>query len=155
MAWDSIHRVVGGNGQVTMTPGYLSETITLGNDADKSTSHIPVPVKSDFTILAVFANDLGAGGDADTYIQVEHSINGADWIKQGKFESGGVVTSDISDDMAKIALLDDGLLAEDDGAMMMYAVETHGMSPYTRFTVKANGADESGNSCTFYIIPHY
>ena len=53
MAWDRIHRTVGGNGQVTMTPGYLSETITLGNDADASTSHLDYPTKSDATILVV------------------------------------------------------------------------------------------------------
>ena len=67
MAWDRIHKVIGSNGQVTMTPGYLSETITLGNDADSSTSPFDYPLKSDITVLAKFSGDL----IADTYVQIE------------------------------------------------------------------------------------
>ena len=77
MAWDSIHKVVGRNGQVTMTPGYLSETITLGNNADATTSHLPYPVKSDFTILVIISDAGGAANmAADAYLQVEHSFDG-------------------------------------------------------------------------------
>ena len=57
--------------------------------------------------------------------------------------------------MAKIAGIDDSLTAENNGLMMLYDVDTHGMATYTRFTVKANGQDESSNHVTFYIIPHF
>ena len=155
MAWDSIHKTVGSNGQMPMTPGYLSETITLGNNADSSTSHIAFPVKSDFTILAKFSADLG-NTNHDTYIQVEHSHDGTTWFKHGNFEEDASVDhDDISKNMSKIAAIDDSLQLEAEGMMMMYSVETHGMSPYTRFTVKANGANESAKTCIFYIIPHY
>ena len=152
MAWDRIHKTIGSNGQVTMTPGYLSETITLGNNADASTSVLDYPIKSDMTVLAKFSADLGA----DTYVQVEHSYDGTTWFKEGNFEEdGGVDHDDISKNMAKIAGIDDSLTAENNGLMMLYDVDTHGMATYTRFTVKANGQDESSNHVTFYIIPHF
>ena len=152
MAWDRIHRSVGGNGQVTMTPGYLSEQITLGNDADATTSVLDYPIKSDITILAKFSADLAA----DTYVQVEHSWDGTTWIKQGQFEEDGSVDhDDLSKDMAKISAIDDSLNTEANGMMMLYDVDSHGMSHYTRFTVKANGQNESTKTCTFYIFPHF
>ena len=152
MAWDRMHRTVGTNGQVTMTPGYLSEKVNLGDDADASSSYLDYPIKSDYTILAVFNADLAA----DTYVQIEHSIDGSTWIKQGEFEEDASVDhDDISKNMAKIAGIDDSLTAENNGLMMLYDVDTHGMSTYTRFTVKANGQDESSNHVTFYIIPHF
>ncbi len=146
-----MHKVVGSNGQITHTPGYYTETITLGDNADSSTSHIPYPVKSDFTVLAKFSADLAA----DTYVQVEHSVDGSTWFKQGQFETGTPATSDISNDMAKIAAIDDSEVTEGDGIMMMYAVELHGMSKFTRFTVKANGQNESTKTVTFHIMPHF
>tara|TARA_R110000824_G_scaffold3483_2_gene16499 strand:+ start:1254 stop:1712 length:459 start_codon:yes stop_codon:yes gene_type:complete len=152
MAWDNIHKIIGSNSQVTMTPGYYSETITLGNNADSSTSILSFPVKSDFTILAKLSADLAA----DTYIQVEHSLNGATWFKHGEFEEDlGVDHDDISKNMSKIAAIDISLMVESEGLMMMYAVDSHGMSPNTRFTVKANGQNESAKTCAFYIIPHF
>ena len=153
MAWDSIRKTIGSNGQVTMTPGYLSETITLGNNLDASTSHIPYPVKSDATILAVFSADLGA----DTYVQVEHSVDGSTWIKQGEFEEDASVDhDDISKNMAKVAALDISIMANlNTGCMMLYDIDSHGAAPYTRFTVKANGQNESSKTCTFHFIPHF
>tara|TARA_Y100001963_G_scaffold100972_1_gene138902 strand:+ start:3135 stop:3593 length:459 start_codon:yes stop_codon:yes gene_type:complete len=152
MAWDRIHKTIGSNGQVTMTPGYLSETITLGDaTTDASTSHIDYPTKADFTVLAVFSAVL----TADTYVQVEHSIDGVNWIAQGQFEEDTPDFDDLSHDMAKIAALDTSAQTEDDGVMMMYDIDSHGMAPYTRFTVKANGSDESTTTCTFHIIPHF
>ena len=152
MAWDRMHRTVGTNGQVTMTPGYLSEKVNLGDDADASSSYLDYPIKSDYTILAVFNADLAA----DTYVKIEHSIDGSTWIKQGEFEEDSTVDhDDISKYMAKIAGIDDSLTAENNGLMMLYDVDTHGMAPYTRFTIKANGQDESSNHATFYIIPHF
>jgi hypothetical protein len=152
MAWDRIHRTVNGNGGVSMTPGYLSETITLGNNADSSTSVLDYPVKSDITILAKFSADL----ETDTYVQVEHSFDGTTWFKEGNFEEdGGVDHDDISKNMAKIAAIDDSIQTESDGMMMMYDIDSHGMAPYTRFTVKANTEDESSKTCTFYLIPHF
>jgi hypothetical protein len=152
MAWDRIHKTIGSNGQVTMTPGYLSERIDLGNDADSSTSVIDYPIKSDMTVLAKFSADLGA----DTYVQVEHSYDGTTWFKEGNFEEdGGVDHDDISKNMAKVAAIDDSLQTESDGMMMMYDIDSHGMANYTRFTVKANGTDESTKTCTFYLFPHF
>ena len=152
MAWDRLHRSVDGNGAVTMTPGYLSERVNLADDADASSSSLDYPIKSDYTILAVFNADLGA----DTYVQIEHTIDVSTWIKQGDFEEDASVDhDDISKNMAKIAGIDDSLTAENNGLMMLYDVDTHGMATYTRFTVKANGQDESSNHVTFYIIPHF
>ena len=152
MAWDRIHKSVDSNGAVTMTPGYLSETITLGNNADASTSHFPYPVKSDVTMLVRFSGDLAV----DTYVQVEHSWDGSNWIKQGQFEEDASVDhDDLSKDMAKIAGIDDSLNTESDGMMMLYDVDSHGMANYTRFTVKANGANESSKTATFYLFPHF
>ena len=152
MAWDRIHKTIGSNGQVTMTPGYLSETITLGNNADASTSVLDYPIKSDMTVLAKFSADL----EADTYVQIEHSWDGTTWVKQGEFEEdGGVDHDDISKNMAKISAIDDSLVSEDEGVMMMYDIDSHGMANYTRFTVKANGQNEGGKTCIFYFIPHY
>jgi len=152
MAWEIIHRTVGSNGQVTINTGYLSEEITLGNDADASTSHLPYPTKSDATMLVVFSADLST----DTYVQLEHSIDGTTWIKQGQFEEDASVDhDDISKDMAKIAGIDDSLNTENNGMMMMYDIDSHGAAPYTRFTVKANGQNESTKTATFYFIPHF
>ena len=151
MAWDKIHRVIGGNGQVTMTPGYYSETITLGNDADASTSPLDTPLKSDITILAKFSADLGA----DTYVQLEHSWDGVTWIKQGQFETGTPATTDLSKDISKISAIDDSVLSEDEGVMMLYDIDSHGAANYTRFTVKANGTNESSKTCAFYLFPHF
>ena len=152
MAWDRIHKTIGSNGQVTMTPGYLSERIDLGNDADSSTSVIDYPIKSDMTVLAKFSADLGA----DTYVQVEHSYDGTTWFKEGNFEEdGGVDHDDISKNMAKVAAIDDSLQTDSDGMMMLYDIDSHGMANYTRFTVKANGTDESTKTCTFYLFPHF
>ena len=152
MAWDRIHKTIGSNGQVTMTPGYLSETITLGNNADASTSVLDYPIKSDMTVLAKFSADL----EADTYVQIEHSWDGTTWVKQGEFEEdGGVDHDDISKNMAKISAIDDSLVSEDEGVMMMYDIDSHGMANYTRFTVKANGQDESSKTCIFYLFPHF
>ena len=152
MAWDRIHKTIGSNGQVTMTPGYLSETITLGNNADASTSVLDYPIKSDMTVLAKFSADL----EADTYVQIEHSWDGTTWVKQGEFEEdGGVDHDDISKNMAKISAIDDSLVSEDEDVMMMYDIDSHGMANYTRFTVKANGQDDSSKTCIFYLFPHF
>jgi hypothetical protein len=153
MAWDRIHKTIGSNGQVTMTPGYLSETITLGDDADASTSAIDYPIKSDMTVLAKFSADLAA----DTYVQVEHSWDGTTWIKIGDFEGDtSVAVDDISKNMAKVAAYDISAVADlSGGAMMMYDIDSHGMANYTRFTVKANGQDESSKTCVFYLFPHF
>jgi hypothetical protein len=153
MAWDRIHRTIGSNGQVTMTPGYLSETITLGNDADASTSPLDYPIKSDTTILVKFDNDI----TADTYVQVEHSWDGTTWIKEGNFEEDNSVDhDDISKDMSKISALDTVTISDmSDGVMMLYDIDSHGAANYTRFTVKANGTDESDTTATFYLFPHF
>ena len=107
MVWDRLHRTVNSDGRVTCTPGYLSEQITLGNNADASTSHLDYPTKSDATILVKFSADLSA----DTYVQVEHSWDGVTWVKHGEFEEDATVDhDDISKNMAKIAAIDDSLV---------------------------------------------
>ena len=163
MAWNSMNRIVGGNGQVTMTPGYYSEgPFTLPNwssvDTDIVTSHLPFPVKSDFTILIFISDGDGdpANMGADTYLQVEHSIDKIKWVQRGEIETDATVaTDDISKNMAKIGVIDISEGAESDGMMFLYAVDTHGMSPYTRFVLKDNGVSEVGHFATFYIIPHF
>ena len=148
MAWDKMHRVVGGNGQVTMTPGYLTETITLGDDADASTSYLPVSLNSDATILAIFSRDI----TVDTYIQVEHSWDGVTYVKQGQFEIDASITgADISQDMSKIGYIDSDVVTETEGLMMLFDIDSHGAANYTRLTVKANGQDESRQTCIFYL----
>jgi len=153
MAWDRIHRTVGSNGQVTMTPGYLSETITLGNDADASTSPLDYPLKSDITVLVKFDRDI----TVDTYVQVEHSWDGTTWIKEGNFEEDNSVDhDDISKDMSKISALDTVVISDmSDGVMMLYDIDSHGAANYTRFTVKANGTNEDNTTATFYLFPHF
>jgi len=153
MAWDRIHRSVNSDGGVSMTPGYYSETITLGNDADASTSPLDYPIKSDTTILVKFDNDI----TADTYVQVEHSWDGTTWIKEGNFEEDNSVDhDDISKDMSKISALDTVTISDmSDGVMMLYDIDSHGAANYTRFTVKANGQNESAKTAIFYFIPHF
>jgi hypothetical protein len=154
VAWDDMHRVVGLNGQISMTPGFLSETITLGNNADSSTSIITnIATNSDVTVLVQFGRDLAA----DTYVQIEHSINGTTWFKKGEFEEDNTVDhDDISKNMAKISALDTSLIdTANEGVMMLYDIDSHGVSRFMRFTVKANGQDESANEATFYLLPHF
>jgi hypothetical protein len=153
MAWDRIHRSVNSDGGVSMTPGYYSETITLGNDADASTSVLDTPIKSDTTILVKFSRDI----TADTYVQIEHSWNGTTWVKEGNFEEDASVDhDDLSKDMSKISGLDVSVLGDmSDGVMMLYDIDSHGAANYTRFTVKANGTDESDTTATFYLFPHF
>ena len=154
MAWDRFNKVLHASGEgYALTTGYSKETITLGDDVDAFTSPLDVPTKSDATILAVFSRDI----TVDTYIQIEHSIDGTTWIKQGEFEEDlSVDHDDISKNMAKIAAIDASVMATlTNGMMMLYDIDTHGAAPYTRFTVKANGTDESDTECTFYFIPHY
>jgi len=153
MAWDRFHKSVNSDGGVSATTGYLSETITLGNDADASTSQLTIPTKSDATILVMFSADLAA----DTYVQIEHSVDGSTWFKQGEFEEDDSVDhDDISKNMAKIAALDISIMDNlNTGCMMLYQIDTHGAGVYTRFTVKANGQNESSKTATFYFIPHF
>ena len=154
MAWDKDHRVYNASGSVEMTPGYLSETITLGNNADASTSIItPLAFNSDKTVLVQFGRDLAA----DTYVQIEHSIDGTTWFKKGEFEEDGSVDhDDISKNMAKISALDTSLIdTASEGVMMLYDIDSHGVSRFMRFTVKANGQNESANEATFSIVQHF
>ena len=153
MAWYKIHRSVNSDGGVSMTPGYYSETITLGNDADASTSVLDTPIKSDTTILVKFSADI----TADTYVQVEHSWDGTTWIKEGNFEEDNSVDhDDLSKDMSKISALDTVVISDmSDGLMMLYDIDSHGAANYTRFTVKANGVNESSKTATFYLFPHF
>ena len=147
-----MHKSINSNGAVTMTPGYYSETITLGNNADSSTSILNVPVKSDYTILATFSAELSA----DTYIQVEHSVDGSTWIAQGVIEEDSSVDhDDITKNRAKIAAVDISLTSEDDGIFWLYDLDDNCKGMKTRFTVKANGQNESSKTCLFQLIPHF
>ena len=78
MAWERIHRTINANGGVSVTTGYLSETITLGDDADSSTSHLPIATKSDATILAVF-------DAASTFVCKRRCCNDCNFILFSKF----------------------------------------------------------------------
>ena len=157
MAWDTKHKVYNSTGSVEMTTGYYSETITLGNNTDASTSALPGPVKSDMTILLIFSRDI----TVDTYIQIEHSLQSrplGTWFKQGNFEEDASVDhDDISKNMAKLAAIDASIMADlrYNGMMLLYDIDTHGTGRHVRFTVKANGTDESDTTATFYVIPHF
>tara|TARA_R110001583_G_scaffold40747_7_gene130006 strand:+ start:9687 stop:10145 length:459 start_codon:yes stop_codon:yes gene_type:complete len=152
MAWEKMHRTVGSNGEVTMSPGYYEETVTLGNNADASTSALDFPIKSDITILATFSGDL----TGDTYIQVEHSIDGTTWVKQGVLEEDGSVDhDDITRNRAKMAAVDDSLTAENNGIFWLYELDSNCKGLFTRFTVKANGGNESAKTCKFQLISHF
>jgi len=159
MAWDKLHKTTDSNGKQEFTVGYASETITLADSSssntDVSTSILPRPITSDITVLVVFSGELSA----DTYVQVEHSWNGTTWVKQGEFESdtgvGNPGIDDISKNMAKLASIDSSVTTEAQGIMMMYDLDVHGAAPYTRFTVKGNGADESGETATFYLLKQF
>ena len=158
MAWDRIHKTVNANGGVSMTPGYLSETIALGDTADSSTSPLDYPTKSDYTVLVIFtviSSGNAATLGADAKIAVEHSVDGTTYIKQGQFEQGSISTSDISKEMHLLSVVDVSENVEGQGMMMMFDIDSHGMAPYTRFTVMNNTQDESANQATFYIIPHF
>ena len=163
MAWEKMHRTVGSNGEVTMSPGYYEETVTLGNNADASTSALDFPIKSDITILATFSGDLSAAGGTfsgdltgDTYIQVEHSIDGTTWVKQGVLEEDGSVDhDDITRNRAKMAAVDDSLTAENNGIFWLYELDSNCKGLFTRFTVKANGGNESAKTCKFQLISHF
>ena len=155
MAWDRIHKTIGGNGQVTMTPGYLSETITLADGSSSmvaaSTSAIDYPIKSDYTLLIDFSSDLAN----DSFVRVEHSWDGTTWVKEGKFETGTASTSDLSDDMSKLGIIDVNIVGDTrDGLMLLYDIDGHGKGKYTRFTIECN-ADLSTQNATFYIVPHF
>ena len=157
MAWDTKHKVYNSTGSVEMTTGYFSETITLGNNADASTSALPGPVKSDMTILIIFSHDI----TVDTYIQVEHSLQSlplGTWFKQGAFEEDASVDhDDISKNMAKLGAIDASIMGDlsSNGMMLLYDIDTHGTGRHVRFTVKANGQNESSKTATFYVIPHF
>ena len=154
MAWDNKHITTNANGGQDFKLGYLSETITLGNDADASTSHIPYPIKSDATVLVMIEDTFAS--DADTYIQIEHSWDGVTYVKQGQFEvDSSIDGNDISQDMSKIGYIDSSIITETEGLMMLFDIDSHGAANYTRFTIKANGQDESSNHATFYIFPHF
>ena len=154
MAWDNKHVTTNSNGGQDFKLGYLSETITLGNDADASTSHIPYPIKSDATVLVMIEDTFAS--NAETYIQVEHSWDGVTYVKQGQFEiDSSIDGNDISQDMSKIGYIDSDVVTETEGLMMLFDIDSHGKGTYSRITVKANGQDESSNHATFYIFPHF
>ena len=74
----------------------------------------------------------------------------------GEFEEDATVDQDdISKNMAKLAGIDDSLTKENSWLMMLYDLDSHGVGRFTRITVKANGADESTKTCTFYLVPHF
>ena len=51
MAWDNMNRVVGSNGQVTMTPGHLQETITLLDWSDAANNGVSAYIDSNGKII--------------------------------------------------------------------------------------------------------
>lgn len=152
MAWDKLHKVTSSNGKVECTPGYMTETITLGAaSATVVTSVLPGPYKSDMTILFKPSSNLAN----DITISVEHSVDGTNFIKIGQFDATAAVTGNISNDMSKIGIID--LSATGDasgGAMFLYALDSHGVSRHIRFSAVAV-ADESSKTGIFTVIPHF
>ena len=131
MAWDKLHKVTSSNGKVECTPGYMTETITLGAaSATVVTSVLPGPYKSDMTILFKPSSNLS------------NDITIA-------------VTGNISNDMSKIGIIDLGATGDaSGGAMFLYALDSHGVSRHIRFSAVAV-ADESSKTGIFTVIPHF
>lgn len=152
MGWTTIHKTTDSNGRMSHETGYWTETIDLGNNADASTSSIPFPLVGDFTVLIDFSAEL----NADTWIQIEHSINGTDWFKTGHSGTEDLATTNLTggEDPSKIVYIDVSRQLEVNGLFFTYNIATHGMSKFIRFTVKANGQNESGCDLTFYVVPH-
>ena len=150
MAWDRFHKTINSDGKVECTTGYMSETITLANAGTARTSTLPGPYKSDMTIL--FKPSTTLAGDAT--VKVEHSINGTDFFPVGQFDTFTPATTDISHDMSIIGITDVTAVAEEDGSMFLYALDSHGSSRGIRFSVTSVGNDSSKTG-VFSVIPHF
>ena len=150
MAWDRFHKTIDGNGKVECTTGYMSETVTLTNAGTVRTSILPGPYKSDMTILFKPSGTLA--GDAT--VRLEHSVNGTDFFPVGQFDTTTIATTDISHDMSIIGITDASQVAEEDGSMFLYALDSHGASRGIRFSVTSVGND-SARTGVFSVIPHF
>jgi len=162
MAWTNIHRTVGGNGQVTVNTGYWEETISQLDWSDAAnngkaayTSKIPISSNNVFTVLVTLSEDIA---DTDTFLRVEHSIDGTVW--HGYAQSGTTILdpTDLTggSDISKLAVLDD---SDEDWATVkyffVYDPETHGAGKYVRFGYDDDGAaNQSGETIKWQIIPH-
>lgn len=151
MAWDKLHKVISSNSKVECTPGYATETITLGGaGATVTTSILPGPYKSDMTIL--FKPSAALAGDAT--VKIQHSINGTDFTTIGQFDTFTVATTDISHDMSTIGIIDQDVVAEENGLMFLYALDSHGLSRNIRFSV-THVSNDSAKTGVFTVIPHF
>ena len=161
MSWTRIHRTVSSTGQVTVKTGYSSETINLLDWSDAAnngkaayTSPIDFPISDDVTVLMDFSADI----PGDTWVIVEHSIDGTTWTTAAH---SGTATLDVSDltggtDASKIAYIDDSRQVESTtGYYFVYDVETHGKARFVRFGIADNtSADASATTVTWHLVHH-
>ena len=150
MAWDRFHKTINSDGRAECTTGYMSETITLANAGTARTSILPGPYKSDMTILFKPSGALAN----DATVKVEHSVDGTTFITIGQFDTFTPATTDISHDMSIIGITDASAVAEENGSMFLYALDSHGSSRHIRFSVTSVG-DDSGETGVFSVIPHF
>mgnify|MGYP003632512725 CR=1 FL=1 len=161
MAWTRIHRTVSSTGQVTVKTGYSSETINLldwsdaANDGKAAyTSAIDVPISDDMTVLMDFSADM----PADTWIRIEHSIDGTTWTTAAHSGTSALATTDMTGgvDASKIAYIDDNRQAENvTGYYFVYDVETHGKARFVRFGIDDNtSSDASTTTVTWHLVHH-
>ena len=162
MAWSNIHRTIGSNGQVTVETGYWEETISLldwsdSNNNGKSayTSNIPISHDNMFTVLVTFSEDIA---DIDTFLRVEHSIDGVVWHDVAQSGTTTMSSVDLTggSDISKLAVLDD---SDSDWATIkyyfVYDPEVNGGGRYVRFGYSDDGNDDqSGETIKWQIIPH-
>tara|TARA_R100000781_G_scaffold18682_2_gene14542 strand:- start:6514 stop:6999 length:486 start_codon:yes stop_codon:yes gene_type:complete len=161
MAWDRFNITTNSDGGQSFQTGHWEETINLLDWSDAAnngkaayTSHIPISVKDDFTVLLTFSHDL----TGDTRIIIEHSVDGTNWVTAAQSGTTILSTADLTGgtDISTIAYIDDSRQAENTtGYFFVYEAETHGSSKYTRFGLDDNGsADDSGETVKFQIVPH-
>ena len=163
MAWNNIHKTYNyTTGGVTMETGFWEETIAQLDWSDaanngKSAYTSPIPIATDkvFTVLVTLSVDVA---DADTWIRIEHSIDGTVWHNEAQSGVDVLSPTDLTggNDISKLALLDD---SDWDWATIkyyfVYDPEVTGSGRYIRFGYSDDGNDDqSGETIKWQIIPH-
>jgi hypothetical protein len=158
MAWERIHRTVGGNGQVTVNTGYLTETVQLldwsggaNNGVLAYTSPINIPIKGDITVLVKLSSALA--GDCE--VRLEHSVDGTNWFVEGQQNTTAVTSAGAGTELAKLAFIDRSAFDEEDGWWTVFDIDTHGFSPYTRIGFLDTNGNESGKTATVTLYPQF
>tara|TARA_R110002167_G_scaffold344795_1_gene554395 strand:- start:160 stop:642 length:483 start_codon:yes stop_codon:yes gene_type:complete len=160
MAWDNMNRVVGSNGQVTMTPGHLQETITLLDWSDAANNGVSAYTSklstytSDYTVLLDFSHDI----DGDTWLRIEQSIDGTTWTSVAQSGTTNISSANLTEgtDISRLAYIDDSDESyQNTGYYFVYEADAHGKSKYIRFSIEdMSSLDRTTHTITWYLIPH-